>query len=297
MISNDASHGREIRLHTMMGHKHIALAAKCLASIVKYNDLPVHVVIHEDGSVTEEDKAELWASVPNASFIHKSDADGPMNEFLAKYPACKKLRDNLVFGLKIFDIQVLGSGENLAYTDCDIIFTRPVSGLFEMPKDPNIGGIFMKDPIQAYCLRSTQLFANPKVKLADRLNGGLLYFRRKAFDWDLVEWFLSHEQFSVHPYWKEQTAWSVLASASRSWMWNERQVRVVTSENDFDTDLSVAHFVSNYRGLIDKIPSTTSEILSPVRIMSGPGGVCTPLSLAVDEFRRKFMRYRRYSMA
>ena len=279
-----------ITVHTMMGHKHIALGAKCLGSLVRCSQDPVRVIVHEDGSVSESDKEEFCAAVPNSSFVMKADADVQMNEFLYKYPACKHLRDTLVFGLKIFDIQVLGSGENLAYTDCDILFLKNFSNLFRMPPDPNAGGVFMRDPLQAYCLRSTQLLLTRKLKLADRLNGGLLYFRRSAFDWDLVEWFLTHSQFEVHPYWKEQTAWSVLAAATRSWMWSEKQVRVITSERDFDSDLVVAHFVSNYRNLLDKAPEMDSVGAPPSEIEAARGGYCTFPMLLMDELRREGRR-------
>lgn len=278
---------RKLTVHTMMGHKHVELASKCLASLVKFSQDSVHVVVHEDGSVTPEDQAAFAEMVPSSSFVLKKDADAPMNEFLSKYPACRKLRDNLVFGLKIFDIQVLENDDNLAYTDCDILFLKPFRGLFEMPPDPKAGGIFMRDPVQAYCLRSIQYLATPKLKLADRLNGGLLYFRRSAFDWDLVEWFLTHNEFNVHPYWKEQTAWSVLAAATNSWMWDEKQVRVVTSGDDFDNDLVVAHFVSNYRHLLEQAPSDAPISNRPVDIASQLGTRCTFLKFFRDELKRK----------
>jgi hypothetical protein len=271
-----ASPDQPMKVHTMAGHKHIALAAQCLESMVRYSAEPMHVVVHEDGSVTDEDKEQFFKSVPNASFVMKKDADGPMNEFLAKYPACRKLRDNLVFGLKIFDIQVLDSHENLAYTDCDILFLKPYTELFKMPPDPTSGGVFMYDPIQAYCMTPTQFRKTKGLKLADRVNGGLLYFRRSAFDWDLVEWFLTHDEFVIHPYWKEQTAWSVLAAATKCWMWNESQVRVIMSEEDFkDEKLVAAHFVSSFRHLMDKAPMGSVTELAPVPIRSHPGGYCT----------------------
>jgi len=131
------------------------------------------------------------------------------------------------------------------------------------------------------------LLLSPRLKLADRVNGGLLYFRRAAFDWDLVEWFLTHDRFKVHPYWKEQTAWSVLAAATRSWMWSERQVRVIASERDFDDDLVAAHFVSNYRNLLDRAPANASSAALPTKIHSMPGAECTSSKLLLDELKRK----------
>jgi hypothetical protein len=276
-----------IAVRTLVGHRQIGLGAKCLASLSLFSQEPVHVIVHEDGSVTEEDKEDFCAQVPDCSFVMKKDVDPQMNDFLDKYPACKNLRNTLVLGQKLFDIQVLGEEENLAYADSDVLFLRPFSDLFQMPSDPNAGGVFMRDRIQGYCLRSTQLLLTPGLKLADRMNSGLFYFRRAAFDWDLLEWFLSHDRFEAHPFWKEQTAWSVLAAATRSWMWSEKQVRVIASERDFDGDLVAAHFVSMYRSLLDKAPAHSSRTASLTKIHSVPGGECTSFKLLLDELMRK----------
>lgn len=267
---------KPLNLHTMAGAKHTDLAATCLSSMVRYYDRPIHVIVHDDGSSTPDDLARFREKVPDSSYVFKRDADPIVNDFLAKYPACRKLRDNLVFGIKIFDIQILEDGPELSYTDCDILFLRPVSGFFELPPDPTAGGVFMKDPKQAYCLTPLQLLLNPKLHLADKLNGGLLHFRRDAFDWDLVEWFVGHEQYVIHPYWKEQTAWSVLAAATHSWYWDEEQVRVITRKDELTDRVAVAHYVSSYRGLMRYIPSESQEHREPVTIATAPFRECTP---------------------
>jgi hypothetical protein len=188
-----------LNLHTMAGRNHIDLAARCLSSFVRYNDRPVHVVVHDDGTSQPEDVARFQAKVPRSTFVLKKDADPIVNEFMSKYPACRRLRDNLIYGLKIFDIQILEEGPELSYTDCDIVALRPISRFFRMPEDPTAGGVFMRDCRQAYCLTPMQLMQNAKLRLADRLNGGLLHFRRADFDWDLVEWFLAHDEYAIHP--------------------------------------------------------------------------------------------------
>lgn len=275
-----------LNLHTMAGAKHTDLAARCLRSIVKYYDRPIHVIVHDDGSATDEDAVRFQEKVPGSSYVFKKDADPVVNDFLAKYPACRKLRDNLVYGIKIFDIQILEAGPELSYTDCDIVFLRPVTGLFRLPPDAAAGGVFMKDPRQAYCLTPRQLMQNRKLHLADRLNGGLLHFRRAGFDWDLVEWFLTHDEYAIHPYWKEQTAWSVLAAATKSWFWDEDQVRVITKKNELTERVAVAHYVSSYRELIRYAPEDGHEAEAPVHVPMYPFEECTPSRYAAERARR-----------
>jgi len=288
--SETATAQRELNVHTLVGHGQIALAARCLGSLVRAHHEPVHVIVHDDGSVTPEDMAQFRETVPHSSVVLRGDADECVNDFLAKYPACKRLRDTSVYGLKIFDLQVLEAGENIAYADSDILFLKPVAGLFEMPPDPRSGGAFMRDPQQAYCLRSVQLLTTPKLKLGDRVNAGLFYFRRSAFDWDLVEWFLSHDNFAVHPYWKEQTSWSVLAADANCWIWNEEQVKIVRTASDLNDKLAVAHFISTYRKLMEKAPAFDDK-LSPTQITCLPGGQCSFLDLFRDELARKRLRF------
>lgn len=279
-----------LNLHTMAGAKHTNLAARCLSSIVKYCDQRIHVIVHDDGSATQDDVARFQEKVPGGSYIFKRDADPIVNDFLAKYPACRKLRDNLVYGIKIFDIQILEDGPELSYTDCDIIFVRPVSGFFRLPPDSQAGGVFMKDPLQAYCLTPCQLLQTPKLHLANRLNGGLLHFRRADFDWDLVEWLVSHDEFTIHPYWKEQTAWSALAAATKCWYWEEDRVRVITKKHELTERVAVAHYVSNFRGLIQYAPEDGRESDPPVTVAVRPFEECTRLRFAASRTRWSLSR-------
>ena len=66
----EANENAALALHTMAGRNHIDLAARCLSSIVKYYDRPIHVIVHEDGSVGPEDVArfqEACRAVPSSS--------------------------------------------------------------------------------------------------------------------------------------------------------------------------------------------------------------------------------------
>jgi hypothetical protein len=271
----DGNRSPVLSLHTMAGRNHVDLAARCLGSIVKYYDQLIHVIVHEDGTIQPEDVVRFREKVPNSTFIFKKDADPIVNEFMAKYPACRRLRDRLVYGLKIFDIQILEEGPELSYSDCDILFLRPVSKLFRMPDDRTAGGVFMKDPRKAYCLTPFQLMQNRRLRLADRLNGGLLHFRRADFDWDLVEWFLTHDEYVIHPYWKEQTAWSALAAATRSSFWDEERVRVITKRAELTDRVAVAHYVSSYRQLMEYAPTEGNENEIPVVVPMSPFKECT----------------------
>jgi len=273
-------------LRTLAGRRQIGLAAKCLSSILKYYDRPVHVVVHDDGSLSPRDVAHFQTRIPKSSFVLRAGADPIVDDFLAKYPACRKFRANSAYALKLFDVQVLEEGPELSFVDSDVVFLRPVSGLFRLPAGGSSGGVFMKNPTQAYSITFLQLLRNRGLKLADRLNSGLFHFRRSDFDWDLVEWFLSHEEYGIHPYWKEQTVWSILAAATNSAFWDEKQVLVVTRKSQLKERVAVAHFVSTYRGLLQYARVDGRENDEYVVVPTFTFGKCTRLLYAVDHTKR-----------
>jgi hypothetical protein len=286
-----SSSEQPIAVHTLAGQKQIRMAVQCLGSLVRFSDRPASIVIHSDGSLTEEDKLDFLAAIPGSRFIEKRDADVIVGDALSKYPACARFRRTNILSRKLFDLALLSHEEFLAYSDTDILFFKPFRELFSIPRGIAADGIFSQDVSQAYSIRSTQLLRFRRLSLAKGLNSGLIYFRRKAFDLDLLEWFFKQPGLTIHPYWKEQTAWALLAGATNCLSWDSSQVKVITSAEDFNGELVAGHFTSSHRALMNEVPVAGSLPSGPVIVRSAPFQKCTPLILLFDELRRKRNRW------
>jgi hypothetical protein len=285
-----------VRVATLLGHAHVEMALACLGSLLRHSADPLHLRIHEDGSLDEEDRERLARGLGDPEFVPRVEADARVEDLLAGRPALRALRRGNPLALKLIDIPFLsgmeaGDGlDDLAYCDSDVLFLRPFAGLFRFP-GPETGAVFMSDRQNAYSLRSWHLLARKRLALPCRVNSGVLLFRTRFFDPDLLEWYLSRPEFGFAPVWAEQTAWALLGQRAGCRLWDPRLVRL--PEPGMDAGDAVAlHFVSPLRhllpGFLERAADRTGE--PPVPVGTVPARRCRPWDLALTEARRRLAR-------
>jgi hypothetical protein len=106
------------------------MGLQCLGSLVR--SVPgVSLVVHEDGTLTDEDVEKLKGAFPLQQLVRRRDADEAMREALDRYPACSRMRSENTLMLKLFDVALMSSDVDIRYCDTDVLFFRRVAGLFE----------------------------------------------------------------------------------------------------------------------------------------------------------------------
>jgi hypothetical protein len=276
---------------TLLGHAHVGMALDCLGSLLRYSANPLRLRVHEDGTLTAEDRERLAAVLGEVEFVSRAEADERVAERLAGRPALRELRRRNPLGLKLLDIPMLAEGDDLAYCDADILFLRPFSGLFRFP-DAETRAIFMSDRQNAYSVRSWHLLAHRRLALPCRVNSGLLFFRTRHFDLDLLEWYFARPELGFAPVWIEQTAWALLAWRAGCRLWDPRLVRL-PEPGEADAGEAVAlHFVSPLRSLLsaflERARDRTQE--PPVAVGTVPARRCHSWDLARTEVQRRLAR-------
>jgi hypothetical protein len=200
-------------IRSLLCHRDVDLAIHCLASAVQLSADPVQVVIHEDGSLTEEDRAKIGVALPGARILDRRRIDEIMREKLASHPHAWTFREGSVWGLKLLDV-VLAEPGLCFYLDGDIRFFRPFRGLFSEIATLR-RCVFMRDTVwQAYSVRPWHLLDRRGLKVASGINTGLTLCDPEIFDLDFVDWFLSQPDWRVIPAWTEPTCWAALAARS-----------------------------------------------------------------------------------
>ncbi|HXO22264.1 MAG TPA: hypothetical protein VOA87_20285 [Thermoanaerobaculia bacterium] len=283
---------------TLLGHAHVEMGLACLGSLLRYSAQPLRLRVHDDGSLTANDLERLTAELGQPRIVSRADADERMAGFLAGRPATRAFRAENPLGLKLLDVALLAEEEEIAYCDSDVLFLRPFSHLFRLR--PEAGALFMCDPQNAYSLRSWHLLLEPRLRrlrLPGRVNTGILAFRKRFFDPNLVEWYLSRPSFRFAPVWAEQTAWALLGAAAGCRLLDPRRISIPLSGQARDPEQVALHFVSPVRGLLDGFlqASQSKEELpaEPVEIGSIEAPICGPANLAATEIRRRWRRLRR----
>jgi len=278
---------------TLLGHAHVGMALDCLGSLLRCSADPLRLRVHEDGTLTAEDRDRLAGALGGIDFVSRAEADERVAERLAGRPALRAFRGRNPLALKLLDIPLLTAGDDLAYCDADILFLRPFSGLFQFP-DAETGAIFMSDRQNAYSVRSWHLLSHRRLALPCRINSGLLLFRTRHFDLDLLEWYFARPEFGFAPVWIEQTAWALLAWGAGCRLWNPDLVRLPEPGESAAGDAVALHFVSPLRGLLPGFLERTKDRASepPVAVGTIPARRCHAWDLARTEARRRWARLR-----
>jgi hypothetical protein len=275
-------------LRTLLCHRDVDLAIHCLNSAMQLSADPVQVVIHEDGSLTPEDRAKLNTGLPGVRILDRRVADELMAERLASYPNARAFRNGSVWGLKLLDV-VLAEPGLCFYIDTDIRFFRPFRGLFV---DASTRGrcVFLRDTVwQAYSIRPWHLLDQRRLRVASGINTGLTLCDPQVFDLGFVDWFLSQLDWRVIPAWTEPTCWAALALRAGGQAVDPKQVTNLYPSAKV-TELTLgAHFLSAYRS------QWQSHLVQPVRKTSArpadldfqPLRPLTVAGLAINQCKRK----------
>jgi hypothetical protein len=283
---------------TLLCHAHVEMAMLCLRSLLRQAARPLRLRVHDDGSLTAADLDQLAADLDAPEVLSRREADARVADLLAPFPAARAFRAANPLALKLLDVPLLAAGDELAYCDSDVLFLRSFRRLFHLP--PAAGALFMCDPQHAYSVRSWQLLTEPRLRLAGRVNTGIFTFRRRLFDPELVEWFLSRPQYRFAPVWVEQTCWALLAQPAGCRLLDPAAVGIPVPGCEPPAGQVALHFMSPFRSLLAPLAGRLAERApagEPVEIRSFKASRLTAAALAATELRRRLVRLRRPAAA
>ena len=279
-------------VRSLIGHRQVGVALKCLPSLLKCSSDPMSIAIHDDGTLTDEDRKRLLLNLPGATIVDREAADEIVEPLVERYPNCRAFRQDHLFALKLFDMALIGDGD-MAYCDSDILFLRPFAGLFRWP-DAEVAAIFMRDRREPYALRPWHVHPVGRIKVPQQANAGLMFFRTSRFDLDFIEWFLGRPQlqevFNKRSWWIEQTCWAALGWQVGCRIWDKQQIVMANPAMSMTTDVVGIHFVATYRDQLGKFCGQPAHLYSagaPVLVRSEPARQSSSWRLLVSDVAKK----------
>ncbi|MCH2213510.1 MAG: hypothetical protein MK110_19605 [Fuerstiella sp.] len=112
-------------LHTLVDHQHLWTFALGAKSLLRFVD-NLAIVLHDDGSLTEEDQVLIREHIPGLRIITRQEADERMDRVLDPYPFCRQFREKNRVMAQVFDFPQFTAGKRLITFDSDILFhSRP----------------------------------------------------------------------------------------------------------------------------------------------------------------------------
>ncbi len=198
----------------VLSHDGVLMGQLALRSLEFHSGLAWAPILHDDGSLTQEDVAELQRNFPDARIIRRAEADSELDAGLADYPHCRENRVRHPWFLKVFDTRHFAPHDRYIVIDSDIVFFRKPDFVLDwMEKRPETFW-FMEDTKEKYSSDRAGIEAAMGFPVWERVNSGLDLMVRPAVHLDLAEKFLERcAPMAREFHFLEQTFFAVAGSA------------------------------------------------------------------------------------
>jgi hypothetical protein len=218
----------DFEIHILLGKKHVGMSLWAIKSFLHWAGKSYSVVLHDDGSLSDENIKTIHQHLVNSTVISRADADVLMAEKLVAFPNAYQYRFSRlgsiaphgkasVFSLKLLDFSLMSNSSKILVLDSDVLFFNKPDAIIN----------WINDPADRDCLYCFELYvpirdARNRIIRFDRkpevppgFNSGLICFDRSAFDLArLDEWLGANRELAETVYTFEQRAYNQLVKTS-----------------------------------------------------------------------------------
>ncbi len=184
-----------------------------LKSFYHYSNRHYALCIHDDGTLTDSDRATLKHHFPNARLIERSTADEHIFSHLASHLRCLEFRKSNHLSPKLFDFPAYLESDRMLLLDSDILFFAEPTALLQRIEDPNYQlNTVNGDVASAYTVNPAIIQEKFGFEVIDRFNSGLGLIHKASLNLDWIEEFLALPEIIGH-FWRiEQTLYALCSS-------------------------------------------------------------------------------------
>jgi hypothetical protein len=242
---------KKIIVQSLIGGSQLPFYLRCLKSLLTFCQDRIELHLHTDGTLSQKEKDSIRSELTGTTVTITNSSENSISvlDLLQGRPNCQKVRKDSIWGIEFFDpIYAFPEDQISFYLDADILFLRPFSGLFDRNQVEN-GAIFLKDTQwDAYCFRPWQMLLGKNKPLAVKgITTGLVFWDKKAIDWDYLEWFLGENHLHKIPEWIMPTAQAGLANRCEAKTISPRQIPNLYPNAQIHKDTLGVHLLGSYR--------------------------------------------------
>ena len=241
----------QIVVQSLIGRKQLSFYLRCLKSLIEFSHDQFNLHLHTDGSLSQKNEDFIYTELNGivVTISNSSLNSDHVLDCLSGRPNCQRFRQESIWGIEFFEPLFLNPKDPISfYLDADILFLQPFENLFNSLQTEK-GAIFLKD-IQwdAYCLRPSHLIGNNrKPEVVEGINTGLVFWDKRAIDWDYLEWFLGADHLHHIPEWIMPTAQAGLANRCNAKTVCARQITNLYPNAKISDQTFGAHLYGSYR--------------------------------------------------
>jgi hypothetical protein len=184
-ISVDPSAAVEV--HSLVCHRDLDLYLLAIKSLLRF-EARLAVVVHDDGTLTEADRAMIERHLSGVEVIGRVAADAAVGETLRHWPECRRFRATRATAPQLFDFSLLARRKRLISLDSDIVFARVPSELLAWISAPRRDVLYNQEPGGTQIGRTMRRLGIP---CHGDLNSGFFAYHRDMINLAVVESHLS----------------------------------------------------------------------------------------------------------
>jgi hypothetical protein len=184
-----------------------------LKTFYYYSGRRYALCIHDDGTLTADNRATLQHHFPKARIIERSSADRQVLTSLQHHPRCLAFRQTNHLSPKVFDFRAYLESDRMLLLDSDILFFDEPTALLQRIEDPHyLLNTVNGDTQSAYTVEPAVVKEQCGFEVIDRFNSGLGLIHKASMNLDWIEEFLGLPDIIGH-FWRiEQTLYALFSS-------------------------------------------------------------------------------------
>jgi hypothetical protein len=215
-----------IEVHMLLHHKRIYEGLWSLYSFAYFCNQPCRIVVHNDGSLTETDISLLNQLFPQFQLIDRQKSDSVVLSYFHRegLKQCARLRQNLIFALKLFDPFFFLTNNYFILLDSDVLFFSPpqelIADIQNHEYTSDFTNLYSTDNGYRYCLDSTNLANLLGKNCIKKFNPGILGAHQSTLNFQRIEEYLQNPFFwngdGTGNYYAELTLWAMELTKSNA---------------------------------------------------------------------------------
>ncbi|MBD2001068.1 hypothetical protein H6G00_31480 [Leptolyngbya sp. FACHB-541] len=181
-----------------------------LKTFYYYSGRHYALCIHDDGTLTTENRVTLQHHFPNARIIERPTADQHVFAKLANYPRCLEFRKTNHLSPKVFDFAAYLESDRMLLLDSDVLFFAEPTALLQQIEDSNYRLNSVNGDVEsAYTVDPAIVQQKFGFEMIERFNSGLGLIHKASLNFNWIEEFLALPNILGH-FWRiEQTLYTL----------------------------------------------------------------------------------------
>lgn len=206
-------------IHSLCQKSDIWILACSLYSFLHFSGLnPSAIIIHDDGSLDDNDKRVLVSKFSNLQVISRETADEKIVNLLESERAKLYRKNGHPLILKLVDIFILSSAPKVMILDSDVLFFKQPGEIIQFVKSSSgLDALISGFPES---LDKFQILVNNKYlksrdlvnKRVEYMNSGIILYNKSSLTADMLYEYFDNCSMNYHDYFVEMTGWNCLIS-------------------------------------------------------------------------------------